>query len=232
MKTKFNIINAVLALLVLVGDVLYITLSVLAIKGVTSFMFVLIGVVNLVFVILNKNRSLKFPILMLMGLTFAMLGDIILNIKFIFGAALFALGHVFFFVSYCSLLKLDWKDLIYGAIIFVPAVLFITLAPIFNFGGMLMEVVCIVYAVIISCMVGKAISNLIKNKSVLNIVIVVGSCLFFFSDLMLLLHVFASFPHIIDILCLITYYPAECLLGYSILLYDNNNKEGKNKFNN
>lgn len=234
MNKTFNIINAILILLVLVGDVLYLTVGGLAIKSVTSAGFVLIGVVNLVYVILNKQLDLKFPIIMLIGLTFAMLGDIILEIEFIIGAALFAIGHLFFFVSYCFIQKFKWVDLAYGAAIFVPAVLFITLAPIFDFGGILMELVCVVYAVIISCMVGKSISNFVSKRNTLNIVAMVGSFLFFFSDLMLLLNVFGDLPRVVDVLCLVTYYPAECLLGYSIMLAnkaktENNKQNGEAK---
>ncbi len=224
MKKTFNIINAILVLLVVVGDILYITLGGLLIKGLTSAGFVLVGITNLTYVILNKKADLKFPIIMLTGLVFAMLGDIILNIEFIIGAALFAIGHLFFFVSYCVLCKFKWSDLAYGAVLFVPSVLLITLAPIFDFGGILMEVVCVVYALIISCMVGKAISNLVAEHSVINIIIMVGSILFFFSDLMLLFNVFGNLPKVVDILCLVTYYPAECLLGYSIFLANKTNE--------
>ncbi len=232
-KKYFLIANIILALLVLVGDACYIKFGELWLKGVTSAGFVIIGGINLAYLILNKNifdksqagfasinkkRLSLFPIIMLVGLVFAMAGDIVLNVHFIGGAVLFAIGHVFYFASYCFLSKFKWIDLLYGAIIFVPSVLFITLAPIFKF-DVLMEVVCVVYAIIISCMVGKAISNLVRERNLLNLLIVIGSALFFFSDLMLLLNVFASLPRVVDILCLATYYPAQCLLAFSIFIY-------------
>ena len=215
---KFSyIFNFIFLLLILTGDISYIIFGGTWLKGLTSALFVLLGVANFVFAVLLKSKKFKFPSMLLFGLFFAMLGDIFLNIHFITGAILFAVGHIFFFVSYCYLQKFNWKNLLYGLAIFVPSVLFITLAPIFDFGGILMEMVCIVYALIISLMVGKAVANLVKEKSILNIVILIGSCLFFFSDLMLLLNVFGGLPKIIDILCLITYYPAEFLLAHSIL---------------
>ena len=216
MKNKFLIANIALIALVMIGDVLYIITDTLLAKSLTSIGFVLLGALNLLQLVLNKEKDLKFPIIMLVGLFFAMLGDIILEIHFISGAALFAIGHIFYFVAYTFVLKFKWKDLIYGVAIFVPSVLFITLAPIFDFKGVLMEIVCVVYAIIISCMVGKSISNLVKEKSVRTILIVVGSCLFFFSDLMLLLNVFANLGKVVSVLCLATYYPAECILAYSI----------------
>lgn len=221
MKKTINLINLFLVLAVLVGDVFYIITDNFWVKTVTSIGFVLIGVINIIYAIKHKTEHMKFAIIMLVGLFFAMLGDIVLELFFIAGAALFAIGHVFYFVAYCFLQKFRWLDLIIGAIIFVPSVLFIVLAPIFDFEGVLMEIVCVVYAIIISCMVGKAISNFVKTKSLLALVIMIGSLLFFFSDLMLLLDKFSGVNDIVGTLCLATYYPAECLLAYSILLTKN-----------
>ena len=62
-----------------------------------------------------------------------------------------------------------------------------------------MEVVCVFYALIISFMLGKAVSNIIRERNILNLLIVIGSFLFFFSDLMLLFDVFANVSIIFDI---------------------------------
>lgn len=227
LKTWFLVLNVLLIVGIVLGDICYMSLGGLLIKGLTSGLFTLLGAVNLVYLIVNKNKDLKFPIIMLFGLVFAMLGDIILNIEFVIGAALFAIGHIFYFVAYCFISKFKWVDLLFGAAIFVPAVLFIIFVPLFDFGGTLMEIVCVVYAIIISFMVGKAISNVVASKNLTNILILVGSLLFFFSDLMLLLNVFGSLPKFVDILCLATYYPAECLLAFSILTHKSKQVEVK-----
>lgn len=215
-KKNLNIINLCLILAVLIGDVFYMIYGTLLIKSITSIGFVLIGAINLVYVLKNRTEHKKFAIIMLIGLFFAMLGDIVLELHFIMGAMLFAVGHVFYFVAYTMLKTFKCKDLIYGLIIFVPVTLFIVFAPIFDFGGALMQIVCIVYALIISCMVSKSIANYVQDKSVFNLIIMIGSALFMFSDFMLLLNVFANLPRFVGILCLATYYPAECLLAYSI----------------
>ena len=219
MKKTWNILNILLILAVCIGDIFYIIFNdSLLIKSLTSAGFVIIGIINLIFVLNNKTSKKHFSIIMLVGLIFAMLGDIILELHFIMGAVLFAIGHIFYFIAYSYLLPFKWKDLIYGAMIFIPVTLFILLAPIFDFGGIVMELVCIIYAVIISCMVGKSISNYIQDKNLLHLIILIGSLLFMFSDFMLLLNVFANLPRIVGILCLASYYPAECILAYSILL--------------
>ncbi len=225
-KTAF-FVNLAFILLICVGDLLYILKSYsnifpafngLWLKGPTSVLFVLMGAVNLYFALHNKIFNLKFCILLLCGLFFAMLGDILLNIHFITGAILFAIGHLFFFASYCFVSKLNWKDLICGIAIFIPSLLLIVLGKFFDYGGVLMEIVCVIYALVISFMVGKALSNLISENNLQNLITFLGSALFFISDLMLLLGKFANLPIVVDILCLVTYYPAEILLALSILL--------------
>lgn len=218
MKKNISLINIALIVLVIIGDLFYMIYNdSLLIKSITSGLFVILGTINLIVALKNNIKNKRFAIIMLVGLVFAMLGDIILELHFILGAGLFAIGHVFYFIAYCNLIKFRWKDLIFGSIIFVPVTLFIIFAPIFNFGGLVMEIVCIVYAIIISCMVGKAISNFIHYKSPLTLIIMIGSILFMISDFMLLLNVFADLHRIFGILCLATYYPAECVLAYSIL---------------
>ncbi len=214
----FNIINLMFFILISISNILLISFDKLFIKGITSGLFVLLGTINLVILLKTSYRDKRFPIIMLSGLFFAFLGDIVLELNFIGGAVLFAIGHILFFISYCFIEKFNFKDLIIGAIIFVASILLITLAPCFEFGNVLMEIVAVVYALIISLMLGKAITNLIRNRTILNLVIVIGSVLFFFSDLMLLFNVFGNISSVLfGILCLATYYPAEYLLAYSIL---------------
>lgn len=208
-------LNITLILAVILGDICYITLGGLAIKATTSIFFVLLGLVNLTYVIIAK-QPLKFPIIMTIGLFFAMLGDILLNIEFIIGAILFAVAHVWYFIAYTCTQKFKPRDLIYGIAIFVPAVIFILCMPFLDFGSLLMKIIVVCYALIISLMVGKSLSNLVQQPTRQNILIVIGSVLFFFSDLMLLLNVFGDLSRVFDVLCLATYYPAECLLATTI----------------
>lgn len=221
--------NIVLGAVMLAFDIWFLFYGKLVIKGITSALFVAAGGVNLFYAV-KSRADIKFPIVMLSGLVFAMAGDIVLNIVFIAGAALFAIGHVFYFAAYCVLYKFRPLDLILGACVFVPSVLIITLVPIFDYGGILMEIVCVVYALIISLMVGKAISALVKNRSVLSLFIAVGSIMFYVSDFALLINVFGSidalhFP--MRALCLCTYYPAQLLLAFTLFVYTVFGKEKK-----
>lgn len=217
MKQKINIFNYILFALVLIGDVIFVATKSLTAKSIASSLFVLIGTINFVYFLKTKQENKKFAAMLLAGLVFGMLGDILLEIIFIVGAVLFAIGHIFYFFAFCAIEKFNIKNLIASACLFIPCTLFITLVPIFDFGGTLMQMVCVSYALIISCMTGKAISNAIKNKTPLNILLAIATVLFTFSDLMLVLSVFGPSGIVFLILCLGTYYPAQLLLAYSIL---------------
>lgn len=216
MTKSIKLANIVLMFMIALGDITYILTGHILAKAVTSVLFVVLGAVNLIFAFRDTSKNRKFSIFMLVGLFFACLGDIVLYFQFCIGAGLFAIGHILFFVSYIFLEKFNWKDLIPSGVIFVASLLIILIAPVLKM-DVLMTVVAIAYALVISIMLGKAISNLIRNKNALNIVILIGSALFYFSDLMLL---FARFGGIYacSVLCLATYYPAEVLLAFSILL--------------
>ena len=102
--------------------------------------------------------------------------------------------------------------------IFTFALTVINLTPFLDFGSSFMKSICSVYALIISMMVGKAVSNFLEDKNTSNKMIVIGSILFFVSDMMLMLDKFGSVPGT-SYLCLGTYYPAQFVLAYSMFKY-------------
>ena len=220
MKRNIFITNMALAGLIIILDLLYMFLGGLWLKSITSFVFVACGGVNLWFAYKNK-LDLKFPIILTVALFVAMLGDIVINIEFMAGAIIFAVGHIFYFVAYCTLYKVSPSDLVYAFAIAIPSMLIVLFAPGLDYGGTMMKVVCCVYALIISCMVGKALANMLKEKSLTNIIILVGSVLFFISDLMLLLDVFGNIAGT-GFACLATYYPGQIVIAFGSYLWASN----------
>ena len=210
------ILNVVFFVAILVFDILLLCFREPYIyKTIPSVLFVLCGVLNFIYVFKLEQRNKVFKYLMLIGLIFACLGDIVLIDYFVIGAILFAIGHIFFFISYSVLQKIKLRDILIALGIFVVSLIVILVPQIFDFGEMLPVV--IVYAFIISFMLGKAISNVIeKEYRFENIWIMIGSILFFLSDLMLLFNVFTDISIVFDIICLILYYPAEFILASSI----------------
>lgn len=214
MKKLFLILNAIMLTFILIFDVCYMIKGGLFFKAVASNLFVVTGLINLRYCI-KKKKNLKFPIWMIVALIFAMLGDILLNINFYIGTIVFAIGHIFYFASYCMLQKLNTRDMICGISILAIALSVIFFTPFLDFGGPLMQGICCIYALIISFMLGKAISNVLKKNNLINIIIAIGSILFFISDIMLVLDKFGNIS-IAGYLCLGTYYPAQFLLAVSL----------------
>lgn len=227
MKKVFKVSTVLLIIATLISAFCYYEFGGLWLKALTSSGFVLTGLVNLTFAFSTHVDNKKFPILMCIGLFLSLAGDIVINIEFIPGALVFALGHIFYFLAYSSWMKFGAKDLIPIAAVFTVAFLILTLYPGFDFDAIIFAI-CVFYALIISFMLGKTFANAIRKKCALNTILVIGSVLFFVSDLALVLHMFGGVGKIADTICLATYFPAQCFLAYGIYRYvkdiNNNNK--------
>lgn len=217
------IVNYVFCGLIVVAALFFMllhkTVSSYIVKTIPSVLFLIVGVFNYLYctkILKCNDGSKKYSLILLSGLFFAMLGDIFLIDFFEIGAILFAIGHILFFIAFCHIGKLNLQDGMIGLLIFGLALLFIWLYPYFDFQGM--GALIVVYALIISFMLGKAIGNLFTYKSLLRSIVLLGAGLFFFSDFMLVLFRFAHKAMVLDWLCVMTYYPAEFLLGFSIFI--------------
>lgn len=229
MKKAIYTLNALLFAAMVALDIALILDPSVLLKGLASACFAAAAIVNFAYA-LKLGAKPTFPALMLAGCVLAMAGDIVIyypnDLCFMIGAGLFAAAHVFYVAAYFTLYPFHFADIIAIFCLFLPSVLVITLAPIFNFGGVLMEIVCVVYAVILSLMVGKALANL-RKRTALSVLVAIGSILFFISDFMLLLNVFGKIGSVPRILCLATYYPAQFLLAFALILFS---ERGMNLF--
>lgn len=217
-KKTFHILNLIMIAGSLANAVNYYLKGGLLFKGIASFSFALLGLVNLVYALGAKRKALGFPIGMAAALVLSMIADVVLNLCFIPGAILFVLAHVIYLAAYCMLEPFRKKDLIPIGLLTILC-LGVTNMPLFYIGGSAMKIVVAVYCIVISCMLGKAISNFLGKRSVLNLLLAAGCLLFWFSDLMLALEMFAAGGKIANTLCLFTYFPGQTLLAYSIYHY-------------
>ncbi len=217
---KLYILNAVFAILIAVADALYIVLKrpEYVLKTIASALFLILGVLNFILLLKEfKTKNIKFFALFnMLALLFCFLGDVLLIDYFIVGAIFFALGHVLFIVAFSFLERFNLKDILAGLILFAICLCIILLVPVFDFDGMLPLI--LVYAFIISFMLGKSFTNLLFNTKYTNTflaLIFFGALLFFLSDLMLLFNLFSDIST--GNACLSMYYPAQFILAYSIL---------------
>lgn len=211
-------INVFLFMTLLVGTVVYQIVGGKTVQLSTSSMFVLMGVVNLIFAVKHRKKNLKFYISMAMALALCMLGDAMLRIDFVLGAATFATGHLGFLISYYFLQKAKKWDFIIGGILFGLVGSFIGFCPLLVFSDAYMKWVSLAYAFIISMMVGKAVSNYMSDKKKSRLFMAIGSGMFFFSDFMLLCNWFMETGSITRKLCMMTYFPALGVIALGVLI--------------
>lgn len=185
----------------------------------------MLGVINLIYALVSKADNKRFYIKMSVGLVLAFLGDVLIGYDFIIGAATFALGHICFVVAYCFVQKMQRLDYIIGGVLFLGCLIFLLFCPLLTFEVAVFRIVCIVYALIISTMLGKAAGNFVRDRNVTNGIIATASILFFFSDLMLVLDWFIGLWNWTDHACMGTYYPALCMLAFSMCIRVLGNKK-------
>jgi len=187
-------------------------------KCICSGSFALLGIINLCHAIAAKQNGIRFHIAMSIGLILACLGDVLIGYDFIAGAATFALGHICFVVAYCLEQKMQKLDYALSGILFVSCLIFLLFCPLLSFEVALFRIVCIVYALIISTMLGKALGNSCRERTLVNGTIAAASALFFFSDLMLVFDWFIGLWNWTSHACMGTYYPALCFLALAMFL--------------
>ncbi len=219
MKKTVGIINILLVSATAVMCVIYRMNYNIVLKAATASGFVLVGAVNLWYTFYTRKRK-AFPLLAFLGLALCMAGDVVLFNNFIIGAAIFVLGHIAYIAAYCCLLKPSLRDLLVIGAVSLISVLFVTLYPSFNYGSSLMTAVAVVYAVVISFMLGKAVSNLSRRRDAVNWALIAGSLLFFISDIALAFSVFGGDPSWASLVCMLTYFPGQCVIAFSVYLYN------------
>lgn len=184
----------------------------------TSTCFAVLAVINLLWSLWADRQNWKVYTLLCLGLVLARQGDLAINHDFVTGAAIFAAGHVFLVTAYCVAQPPRWKDLLFILLPTAGSLAFLLFYPYLLFAHSAQRIVCFVYAVIISVMLGKAVSNFCRHPSPFYGLLAAGSLLFFFSDFMLLLHWFVGRWRWTDNACMATYYPAVCLIALSIFV--------------
>ena len=190
-----------------------------SLKCITSAAFVVQGILNLLYARSVKKPDLRFDISMTLGLFLACMGDVLIGYDFIVGAATFAAGHICFVIAYGFLQRVRLSDAGISGVLFCGAACFLLFSPLLTFEVPVFRAVCVVYALIISAMLGKAAGNCLREPGLCTGVLAAASALFFFSDLMLVFDWFIGRWDWTDHACMGTYYPALTLMALGMLLH-------------
>ncbi len=213
MKKLVLPLNIIFLGLSLAFDIALMITHLYPLKITASVFFMLAGAVNLIYA-LKYFPDKKLPsITLTIGVFFAMCADIAINLNFIAGAAIFALGHICYFIAYSVMQKPHFSDFITALIIFIPIASFMMFSPLLDFGSVTMKIIGISYALIICVMTGKSIMNFMRIKNRFDFILALGSVLFLISDIMLLMAYFSEIDLPFSNFCLALYYPGQCLIA-------------------
>lgn len=199
-------------------------------KGVTSIWFVFLGCVNVLYERKMKEKNSRFVLIIEAGLFLGMCADVLLGVQFIFGILFFALGHVLYLIAFFMLEKPIRKDLLIILPIAVVSLFIVTGTPYIQIEDPFIKKLLLGYAVIIACMLGKAISNFNKGKQTYRKLILLGSILFWFSDVMLAIDMFGEASRMTWVLCSYTYWPAQNILAHALFHYVNENTKMEKQY--
>lgn len=185
-------------------------------KGVTSSWFVLLGGINLWSARKLAWDRLRFFILIEAGLFCGMCADVLLGVAFYAGIASFALGHILYLAAFCTLERFSLRDLWFIGPLSVLSMFAVVGTPWITVEDPVLRKLLLGYAVIISAMLGKAVSNLIREPSPTRWLLAIGSAMFWVSDLMLAVDMFGQASRLTWILCSYNYWPAQNILAHAL----------------
>ena len=217
LEKRLKCINTALLVCAAVCLICYDTFGGLWLKGVTSGWFVLLGFVNLWAARKTAGKRLRVAALIAAGLFCGMCADVLLGVVFFAGVGVFALGHVLYLAAFCVLEKCCRRDIWFFLPIAAVSLFAVVGTPWIRVEDPLLRKLLIGYALIISAMLGKALSNLIARPSLFYRLLAIGSVLFWFSDLMLAIDMFGQPSRLTWILCSYSYWPAQNILAHALL---------------
>ena len=223
LKGKRNTLRANLVLLTCAMGCLvcYDIYGGLWLKGVTSSWFVLLGLVNLCYTCRAGLARNRYVLLMEAGLFFGMCADVLLGIQFFLGVGFFALGHMLYLAAFYSQERPGRRDFLCFLPVALLSLFLITGTPWIRIEDAVMKKLLMGYALIISTMVGKAVSNLLAKRTVSRWLTMLGAVLFVFSDMVLAVDMFGQSSRLTWILCSYAYWSAQNLLAHSLFHFVN-----------
>lgn len=188
-------------------------------KGSAALMFVIIGLINYL-TVTKDSLGMKIVI----GLFFGMLGDIILNLRFILknsgqkvfliGIVAFLIGHILYLTALIPLTSYLVMDIIIGAVLAAALLIYIfkTMEVKLAF-----KIFGVVYLGAVIIMTVIAVHLAIVTGNVHDIIYAVGAVLFTVSDIVLIFNTFSGTTKFsLRITNLSLYYIGQLLIAGSL----------------
>ena len=205
------------------------SLKAVAFKALTSMFFIALAAYST-----SQCLNRTFPMFIVIALGFGMLGDVFLDLKYVFkekdfdftmmGFIAFALGHVCYITGMFSHYYVD-QNVLYIILPFVFGLLMAGLCMLiekpFKLNYAKFKPICFIYAFLLFSMVGTAFSVWMMSdfNSTAMLLVFIGGILFALSDLILNNTYFGEgHERPVDIITnSITYYAAQFIIAFAII---------------
>lgn len=214
------LLNLIAFILLGIVNYFYILEMKLWIKSIIIMLILSIVLINGIYKIHTSKENKCYSISIILSLLFFAIGDLILGFDIIAGALMFTIAHITLIVAYSFLVRYDAIDSLIASIIFTIIGSFILYANCVKIPNLLTKCMCMGYVLIVSGTIGKAISNIFRRKSLINLSVLIGSVLLLLADIMMLIELYIRTVPWATKLCWAVYYPAIFILTFSIILKD------------
>lgn len=157
-------------------------------KGLASACFLISAAINF-FMCEQDNKP--YSRALILALLFAFIADVVIIFNGIAGGVLFAVGHIFSYYAFCRLDKPSKRDIL-PTVFFAAVALCVCFFTPFLKMTTIKRILCVLYALVISTMAGKAVSNHFEFGSVRTLILFIAAVAFYASDIMVLLYTFGD----------------------------------------
>ena len=217
MRYILIIICAILAGVFLYAESRKQYVTAVALKGVASLCFVILGI--------TSSPGGHTARMIVLGLIFGFVADILLNLRMVFqekgqliflvGILVFLTGHIFYLAAVAPLAQKPIVCIILGVILTVLLMIWIFKQITAKMAFKVFGVVYIGAIMLLNCF---AISNLITDPSAFTGIFAVGAVLFLISDIVLILNTFGGeFKQKLRNVNISLYYAGQILIALSLL---------------
>jgi len=190
-------------------------------KGLASLVFVLIGFVGWL-----QSPSSNFTNCVFAGLLLGMLGDILLNLRFVYpdkgqkiflgGIAAFLIGHILYLCALIPSVKHLYVDIAIGAVLAAALLIYIFKTMKVKLAFKIFGIVYLGAVIIMTCM---ALDIAFFAASPRTITFAIGAILFTVSDIVLIFNTFSDVTKFsLRITNLSLYYIGQVLIACSLFL--------------
>lgn len=203
------ILAVISAVLHLRADMKHLTKQTYLFKPLTLVLIILFAFFQV------SEVSLFYKVMIISGLAFSMLGDIMLMLptdKFLYGLASFLLAHILYICAFVSDSVFPANYLYLIPLLIIGAIILRTVLP--RVGGKTVPVA--IYSLILVLLLWQSMGRLELSFSHSSMVALIGSIFFISSDVALVFNRFVKKHKDSQLLILSTYYIAQLLIAYSI----------------